>query len=133
VLLALIALPLLALSALDAGIVGLVLGSPAALTVLTGGLLILAPATLSVFFFVWRGPGMTAYLFMLASLVLTQVGSMWLKGGVHGQGISAGPAALLAGGFVALAFILTRRALQQGTRAYRVQANALGNVWSAGR
>ncbi len=128
VIIALVILPVIAVSMLMAGIAGLSFGTPAALTILKSCILILAPMALCIFFTVWRGGGIEAYvLFLLAIMAWVVALSAWqnitfpLAGGVAVVGVM-------------LAWVLTYYALLRSSRAYRVQTDRLaGFPWSAGR
>ena len=68
VLIAVATLPLIALGVLVTTFAWLVLGTPAALTVLSSYTFILAPAALCVFVAVWRGGGKQAHALLLLTL-----------------------------------------------------------------
>ncbi len=128
VMIAITLLPLIALGALAAGVVGPALGASAAITFLKSYTYILAPASLCVFFCVWRGDGMQAY----ALLGFTLFGFLKLHGWLqlHSHRLELpfsliGPIVAIS---VLLAFLLTRYALLHSSRAYRVQANPFGNA-----
>ena len=131
-LLAMIVLPMAALGALSAGVTGLALGAPAALEVAKSCLFMLVPATLAVAFATWRGLEKGSYFFLIFVVMLTQFGSEWLRRTLRGENIPVGWAALVATLAIAGAFLLTRRALQRGTHAYRAQG-ALAGAWGANR
>ncbi|MGA2176737.1 MAG: hypothetical protein ABSH38_17310 [Verrucomicrobiota bacterium] len=134
VMIAMAILPLIALGALAAGVAGLSVGTPGAVTVLKSYALILAPASLCVFFAVCRGSGVPAGALVLLTMFGFLVAPLWLKGILHNPEIPF----RLTGAFVALcvllAFLLTRRALLHSSRAYRVQASPFGKwAWTMGR
>jgi hypothetical protein len=125
---ALVILPVIAVSVLMAGIAGLSFGTPAALTILKSCILVLAPMALCIFFTVWRGGGIEAYvLFLLAIMAWIVALSAW-------QNITFALAGGVAVAGVMLAWLLTYHALLRSSRAYRVQINRLSSFpWSAGR
>lgn len=128
VIIASVILPAIAVGMLMAGIAGLFLGTPAALTFLKSCSLILAPIALCVFFTVWRGGGIQAYaLFIVPMIAWALVISAWrnITLPLAGGGALAG---------VMLAWLLTYYALLRSRRAYRVQTDPLsGFPWIAGR
>jgi uncharacterized membrane protein (UPF0136 family) len=126
-------LPLMALGALVAGVAALTLGTPVAITILKSYVFILGPASLCVFFAVWRGAGIQGYALLLLTLFGFQLVPVWL------QAILLHPRIpfIQTGTFVALcvllAFLLTRRMLRHSSHAYRVQASSIGNLpWAMG-
>jgi hypothetical protein len=138
VMIAITILPLIALGALVTGVAGLSLGTPAALTALKSYTFILAPASLCVFFAVWRGAGMQTSALLLVTLFGFYMVPLWLQVFFHYPEIPFKIPFNLTGPVVAicvlLAFLLTRRALLHSNHAYRVQATSFGNLpWGAGR
>ncbi len=73
-------LPLIASGSLVAGVAGLSLGIPAAIMILKSYAFILAPASLCVFFAVWRGTGKQGYVLLLLTLFGFQMAPVWLQG-----------------------------------------------------
>jgi hypothetical protein len=127
-------LPLVALGALVAGVAGMALGMPTALTVLKSYTLTLAPASLCIFFAVWRGVGMETYALLIFTMVGFQTVPMWLQVVYHSREVPFSLAGLIVAICVLLAFVLTRRALMHSSHTYRVQANPFGNfAWGTGR
>ncbi len=120
VMIALTILPLGALGALLAGVAGLALGTPTALTVLSSYTFILAPAALCAFFAVWQGSGKPVYITLLLTLFGFFMGGVWLQGYLHVLEMPFGLAGPIAAIIILLAFLLTRRALLHSSRAYRV-------------
>lgn len=123
---ALMSLPFLALGVLVAGIAALVCGTPLALKIVENYALILAPASVCIFFAVRLGVGMPAYLLLLVVMVSSQT--------VTHQQIpfkAAGPCTAI---IVLLAFLLTRHAIRHGGRTYRIQASVFNkDPWGAAR
>lgn len=123
-------LPIIALAPLVVGAAGLAAGTPSAIMALTGFTFVLAPASLSIFFAVWRGAGKQGYFLMY----LTILGFQQVPLFFHYREIPFALAATTAAITILLAFLLTRRAIRLSSHAYRVQANPFGNVaWGAGR
>jgi hypothetical protein len=127
-------LPLIALGALVAGVAGLAWETPLAFTVLKSYALILAPVSVCIFFAVWRGTGIQAYLLLLFTMIGFQQVPLWLQVFFHYPEIPfslIGPIVVMC---VLSAFLLTRRALLHSNHAYRVQATSFGNLpWGADR
>src|ERR1039457_6817526 len=88
VMLAIVILPLMALGALVAGGTWLALGTPAGLTVLKSYTFILAPASLCVFFAVWRGDGIQTYVLMAITLFGLQQVQLRLQMVFHNLALS---------------------------------------------
>jgi uncharacterized membrane protein (UPF0136 family) len=127
-------LPLLALGALVAGVAALSAGTPFAVTVLKSYTFMLAPGALCVFFAVWRGIGVPAGALVLATLFGFFLAPLWLKGYFHQTEIPFLQAGLFVAACILLALLLTRRALQRGSRAYRIQASPMSqHPWLPGR
>ena len=119
-------LPFLALGALVAGIAALACGSPLAVKIVENYALLLAPASVCIFFAVRFGVGIPAYLVLLVTMVGSQL--------VMHQPIPFGLAGPIAAGCVLLAFLLTRRALLRSSRTYRIQATVFNkDPWGAAR
>jgi hypothetical protein len=134
VMIAMAILPIIALGALVAGGAGLTLGTPAAVTVLKTFTFILPAAALCVFFAIWRDAGILANALMLLTMFGFLQAPLWLQMFFHPPEIPFRLTGLIVAICVLLAFLLTRWTLLHSSRAYRVQANPLGNVpWSAGR
>jgi hypothetical protein len=128
VMLAIVILPLIALGALVAGGAWLALGTPAGLTVLKSYTFILAPASLCVFFAVWRGDGIQTYVLLAITLSGLQQVQLRLQTALHSLELSFSLCGSIAAICVLLAFVLTRCALMHSSRTYRVQANPFGNI-----
>jgi hypothetical protein len=128
VMLSIVILPLIALGALAAGGAGLALGTPAGLTVLKSYTFILAPASLCVFFAVWRGDGMQAYALLAITLFGLQQVQLRLQTALHYMELPLSVCGPIAAICVLLAFLFTRRALMRSSHTYRVQANPFGNI-----
>ena len=128
VMISIVILPLIALGALAAGGAGLALGTPAGLTVLKSYTFILAPASLCVFFAVWRGDGMQAYALLAFTLFGFQQVQLRLEMVFHNLELSVSLCGSIAAIGVLLAFVLTRFALMRSSHAYRVRANPFGNI-----
>jgi len=128
-------LPLIALGAVVTGVAWLTIGTAAAITVSKSYMFILAPASLCVFFAVWRGAGMQAYALLLFTMFGFFMVPLWLQAFFHRREII--PLSLIgivAAVYILLAFLLTRRALMQSSHAYRIQAGPFGNLpWATGR
>ena len=134
VMIVLIILPLIVLGMLVTGITWLASGTSDALTVLRSFTFTLAPATLFVFFVTWQGTGMVSYILMFFVMIFSQFMSFWFQESILRREAGFSLVVVIAATFVALAFLLTRRTLMRGSKAYRVQANPFGNVaWGAGR
>jgi hypothetical protein len=128
VIIASVIVPVIAAGMLMAGVAGLSVGTPAALTVLKSSILILAPMALCIFFTVWRGGGIQAYVLFIVAMMV------WVLAVSASQNITFPLAGGVAVAGVMLAWLLTYYALLRGSRAYRVQTNPLGRfTWSAGR
>jgi hypothetical protein len=126
--------PLLAVGALVAGVAALFAGTPFAVTVLKSYAFMLAPGALCVFFAVWRGIGVPTGALVLATLFGFFMGPDWLKGYFHQTEIPFIQTGALVAACVLLAFLLTRRALLRGSRAYRIQASPMSqHPWFQGR
>jgi uncharacterized membrane protein (UPF0136 family) len=128
VMLSIVILPLIALGMLAAAGAGLALGTPAGLTVLKSFTFILAPGSLCVFFAVWRGDGIQAYVLLAITLFGLQQVQLRLQTAFHSLELPFGLCASIAAICVLLAFLLTRCALRRSSQAYRVQATPFGNV-----
>ena len=119
-------LPLIALAALVAGVAGLAWETPLAFTVLKSYALILAPASLCIFFAVWRGTGIQAYLLLLFTMIGFQM--------VHHPEIPFSLGGPITAICVLLAFLLTRHTLMHSSHTYRIQANVFNkDPWGAAR
>ncbi|MEI7935110.1 MAG: hypothetical protein WCK27_00330 [Verrucomicrobiota bacterium] len=128
VLLSIVILPLIALGALVAIGAGLAFGASAALTVLNSYTFILAPASLCVFFAVWRGDSMQAYALLLVTMFGLQQVQLRLQTFLHYLELPFSLCGSMVAICVLLAFLLTRRALRRSSHTYRVQANPFGNI-----
>jgi hypothetical protein len=128
VMLSIVILPLIALGALAAGGAGLALGTPAGLTVLKSFTFILAPASLCVFFAVWRGDGIQTYVLLAITLFGLQQVQLRLQTAFHYLELPFSLCGSIAAISILLAFVLTRCALMRSSRTYRVQANPFGNI-----
>jgi hypothetical protein len=128
VMLSIVILPLIALGALVAGGAGLALGTAAGLTVLKSFTFILAPASLCVFFAVWRGDGMQAYALLAITLFGLQQVQLRLQTAFHYPELPLSVCGPIAGICVLLAFLLTRYVLLHSSHTYRVQANPFGDI-----
>jgi hypothetical protein len=127
-------LPLIALGAVVAGVAGLSLGIPVAFTFLKSYAFILAPASLCVFFAVWRGAKTQGYALLLLTLFGFQIVPPWLQRFFHYPEIPYSQTGAFVALCVLLAFLLTRRALIRSSLAYRVQTSSTGNLpWAMGR
>jgi hypothetical protein len=103
-------------------------GAPAGLTVLKSYTFILAPASLCVFFAVWRGDGMQAYVLMAITLFGLQQVQLRLEMVFHDLELPFSLCGSIAAICLLLAFVLTRCALMHSSHAYRVRANPFGNI-----
>jgi hypothetical protein len=128
VMISIVILPLIALGAVVAGGAGLALGVPAGLTVLKSYTFILAPASLCVFFAVWRGDSMQAYALLAFTLFGLQQVQLRLQTAFHYLELPFSLCGPIAVSCVLLAFLLTRCALKRSSHTYRVQANPFGNI-----
>jgi hypothetical protein len=128
VMISIVILPLIALGVLAAGGAGLALGTPAGLTVLKSFTFILAPASLCVFFAVWRGDGMQAYALLAITLFGLQQVQLRLQTAFHYLELPFSLCGSIAAICVLLAFLLTRCALRRSSHTYRVQANPFGDI-----
>jgi hypothetical protein len=129
-----VVLPLIALGTLATGVAGLALGTQAAITFLKSYTLILAPASLCVFFAVWRGDGMPAYALLVITMFGFQQATLRLQMFFHYPEMPFSLIGSIVVICVLLAFLLTRRALMHSSHAYRVQANPFGTfAWGTGR
>ena len=121
-------LPLIALGALVAIGAGLAFGASAALTVLNSYTFILAPASLCVFFGVWRGDSMQAHVLLLVTMFGLQQVQLRLQTLLHYLELPFSLGGPIAAACILVAFLLTRHALLRSSHTYRVQANPLGDV-----
>jgi len=134
VMIAMVVLPLIALGALATGVAGLALGTQAAMTFLKSYTLILAPAALSVFFAVWRGDGVSAYVLLAVTLFGFQQVTLGVQGFFHYPELPFSLIGPIVAAALLLALLLTRSALVRSRHAYRVQANPVGNfAWGTGQ
>lgn len=122
VIIASLILPFIATGTLMAGAGGLSLGIPAALTILKSCILVLAPAALCIFFAVWRGSGIQAYVFFMVTMMVW----VWVVSAL--RNITFPLVGGVGVGGVMLAWLLTYYALLHSSRAYRAQANPLGSL-----
>jgi hypothetical protein len=120
--LALVILPLTAIEALATAFAWLALGPTPTAAVALLNVCALASAPLCVFFAVWRGVGIQAYVLIAISLLGGFMGCQWLQH-FHQAQYPLSLASAIAALSVLLAFVLTRWALLHSSRAYRVQAN----------
>jgi uncharacterized protein with PQ loop repeat len=128
---ALIAVPILPLTALDAlaaVTAGLVWGPQAAITVLSSFTLMLGAAALCIFVAVWPGGGMNAYALMLFIIFGFHVGRLWLQTRFQYPELPLRFAAIIAGISILMSFLLTRLALLQSSRSYRAWPNVLSSL-----
>jgi hypothetical protein len=121
VMIGMVILPLIALGALVSGVMWLALGTSAALTCLNSYTFILAPASLCVFFAVWRGAGITTYVLLLVTLFGFQQVQLRLQVFLHLLELPINLAGPIAVASVLLAFLLTRRVLLNSRSAYPAQ------------
>ena len=125
VMIALTILPLFAVGALVAGVAGLIGATRAAIMLWESFTFILAPASLCVFFIVWRGEGMQGYA-LLAFPLFGFLSMRWgLMLALHRAALPFGLIGAIVALSVLLAFVLTRGALEHGSRAYRVPGDPL--------
>ena len=123
---AITSLPFLALGVLVAAIAALTCGIPLALRIVENYALVLAPASVCIFFAVRFGVGIPAYLVLLVTMAGSQM--------VPHRPIPFSLGGPAAAGCVLLAFLLTRRALQNHSRTYRIQAAVFNkDPWGAAR
>ena len=126
VLFALTGLPFLALAAFVAAIAALVCETSVAIKIVENYVLILAPASVCIFFAVRFGVGIPAYLVLLVTMAGSQL--------VPLRPIPFSLAGPVAAGVVSLAFLLTRHALRHSSRTYRIQATVFSkDPWGAAR
>jgi uncharacterized membrane protein (UPF0136 family) len=126
-------LPLIALGAVVTGVAWLAIGTAAAITLLKCYTFILAPASLCVFFTVWRGAGMQAYALLLVTMFGFFMAPLWLRTSFHHREIPFSLTGTIAAICVLLAFLLSRCVLLHSSHAYRVQAGPSGNLpWATG-
>jgi hypothetical protein len=134
VMIGIVVLPLLAVGALVAAVAALSVGTPLAVTVLKNYTFMLVPGALCVFFAVWRGIGVPTGALVLASLFGFFLAPIWLNGYFHQPEIPLVQTGAFVAACVLLAFLLTRRALLRGSRAYRIQASPISqHPWFPGR
>jgi lysylphosphatidylglycerol synthetase-like protein (DUF2156 family) len=127
-------LPLIALGAVVTGVAWLTIGTAAAITVSKSYMFILAPASLCVFFAVWRGAGMQTYALLLFTMFSFFMVPLWLQAFFHHREIPFSLTGTITVVCILLAFLLTRRALMHSSHAYRIQAGPFGNLpWATGR
>jgi uncharacterized membrane protein (UPF0136 family) len=128
VMISIVILPLIALGTLVAGGAWLASGTPACLTVLKSYMFILAPASLCVFFAVWRGDTIQAYALLAITLFGLQQVQLRLETAFHYRELPFSLCGSIAAICILLAFLLTRCALMRSSHTYRVQANPFGNI-----
>jgi hypothetical protein len=128
VMLSIVILPLIALGALVTIGAWLAIGAPAALTVLNSYTFILAPASLCVFFAVWRGDSMQAYALLLVTMFGLQQVQLRLQTFLHYLELPFSLCGPIAAVCILMAFLLTRHALMRSSHTYRVQANPFGDI-----
>ena len=133
VMITMLMLPLIAVGALAAGVAVLAFGTPAAIGVLKGFTFMLAPASLCIYFIVWRGAGTQTHILLLLTLFGFQLAPLWLLGIFHHPEIPVSQTGAIVALFVLLGFLLTRRAIKHSSHTYLVPANQFGNLWGAGR
>ncbi|MEI7729559.1 MAG: hypothetical protein WCO56_08295 [Verrucomicrobiota bacterium] len=134
VMFAIVLLPLIALGVLVAGFGGLVVGASASLAVLKSYTFTLAPASLCIFFFIWRGVGVQAFAALILTMVAFQFVPLGLQSCFQNRVIPFSLMAGIAGGCILLSFLGTRRLLTHSSRVYRVQAIGFGGAnWGAVR
>jgi hypothetical protein len=127
-------LPLLALGAVVAGVAALSVGTPLAVTVLKSYTFMLAPGALCVFFAVWRGMGVPTGALVLVTMFGFFLAPLRLKGYFHQPEFPFIQTGAIVALCVLLAFLLTRRVLLSGSRAYRIQASPMAqHPWFQGR
>jgi hypothetical protein len=127
VLFSIVFLPLIALGALVAVCAGLVVGPSAALTVVNSYTFILAPASLCVFFAVWRSDSIQAYVLLLVTIFGLQQVQLRLQTFLHYPELPFSLCGPIAAVCVLVAFLLTRHALRRCSHTYRVQVPPLGS------
>lgn len=125
---AILVLPLTALGFAMAGLVGLTSGAPAAIPFLKGFALTLAPASMCVFFVVWKGAGRVGYSLVILTMVVSQVAFDQVESFFREREIPFIVTAAGVGIFVMLAFHFTRRAILESSQTYRVRTGLPGNA-----
>ena len=133
VMITMVMLPLIAVGALEAGATVLAFGAPAALGVLKSFAYMLAPASLCVYFIVWRGAGTQTNILLLLTLFGFQLAPLCLQGIFNHPEIPVAQTGAFVAFCVLLGFLLTRRAIKHSSHTYIVPANQFGNLWSSGR
>ena len=130
VLMAIALLPVAAVGPLVARAAGLAWGTPAAILLLKTFVYILAPVALCIFMAVWRGTGVGTYAVQFITMFGFVMAPLWLQGFFHDLEMPLSVTVIFRVLCVWLAFLLTRRALRHGTRAYRkgVLGNPLGTA-----
>jgi hypothetical protein len=128
VLMALILLPLALLDTTLISLITLGTGTAAALGIVKTVVVLVAPATLAVSLIVWLGLGRMTFMLLFGFMTGAQFIPKW----IHFQSTPLGLLMLLAAGVGSFAWFLTRHALINSTKAYRMPAFALGNNWSVG-
>ncbi|MBC8009737.1 MAG: hypothetical protein H7067_06545 [Burkholderiales bacterium] len=136
-LLGLIILPLFALGTLATTLNAWALGPREAHLVAIGYLLTLPLVGGMVAVITWKGLRTSTYLLIIGMGILSQIGSFWLQMDLIGRR-EPGPllplVALLSAACIALAFYLTRLAIQRSTLAYRTPgAGGFAPAWAWGR
>lgn len=125
-------LPLVALGILLAAVTWPAVGSAASATVLKSFTYILAPAAVCAFFVVWLGAATQTYLWTYLILFGFLMAPFWLRRYLFFPEIPFSQSAGLVALCVLLAFLLMRRTLMCGNRAYRIfpggQANPFGGL-----
>ena len=127
VMISIVILPLIALGALVAVGAGMAVGPSAALTVVNSYTFILAPASLCVFFAVWRGDSLLAYALLLVTMFGLQQVQLRLQNLLHYPELPFSLCGPIAAGCILVAFLLTRHALMRSSHSYRVQVPPLGS------
>ncbi len=119
-------LPLAALGAVTAIIAVLAWDTVMAGRLLVAFTLNLPPVAFGILFVLWRGAGMFGNAMAILATIALQM--VWTIGFFQRLDIAPSVAGLITAICILLAFLLLRRILQGGSRAYRIQKNPLGNA-----
>ena len=128
VLIALVLLPLSLLGTAGVSLTALGTGATAALAIAKNVVVTTAPATLAVALIVWLGLGRMTFGLLFGFMIGAQLIPLLIT-------IKTTPLSLLmvfAAAVGSFAWFLTRQALRNGARAYRMPATAFANAWGAG-
>ena len=128
VLIALVLLPLALLGATGVSLTALGTGATAALAIAKTVVVTAAPATLAVALLVWLGLGRMTFGILFGFMIGGQLIPLLIT-------IKTTPLSLLmvfAAAVGSLAWFLTRHALRNGAKAYRMPTTAFANAWGAG-